>query len=56
MSIDDFISCMGVALYGKERFFRQDNGLWYDRRVCDYVCTAEILERIYKQCAEEIGI
>ena len=56
MSIDEFISCMGVVLYGKERFFRQDDARWYDREHCDYVSTAKVLERIYQQCSDEIGI
>ena len=56
MSIDEFISCMGVVLYGKERFFRQENALWYDREHGDYVCTAVILDRIYHQCDKELGI
>ena len=50
MSIDEFISCMGVVLCGEERFFRQDDALWYDRRYNDCVSTAEILKRIYDQC------
>lgn len=55
MSIDDFIMCMGVILYGKERFFRQDDGNWYDRDYCDYVSTAKVLERIYRQCDAELA-
>lgn len=55
MSLDEFIECMGVVLYGKGRFFRQDDGTWYDRDKCDYASTAEVLERIYRQCSEEIG-
>ena len=54
MSIDDFISSMGCILYGKERFFRQQNGTWYDRHYCDYASTTEILKRIYAQCEMEL--
>ena len=54
MSIDDFISSMGVLLYGKERFFRQDDGRWYDREHGDYVSTAEILKRICERYEEEL--
>lgn len=56
MSLDEFITCMGVVLYGKERFFRQDNGSWYDRHFSDYVSTAVVLERIYRQCDAELSI
>ena len=41
MNLDEFISCMGVVLYGKERFFRQENALWYDRNYADYVSTED---------------
>lgn len=56
MGIDEFISCMGVVLYGKERFFREENELWYDRSYADYISTAEVLKRIYDQCDEELSI
>lgn len=56
VSIDEFISCMGVVLYGKERFFRQENALWYDRNYADYVSTAEVLKRIYEQCDKELSL
>ena len=56
MNLDEFISCMGVVLYGKERFFRQDNALWYDRDHSDYVSTAEVLKRIYDQCDKELSM
>ena len=56
MALDEFISCMGVVMYGKERFFRQDNALWYDLHICDYVSTAEVLKRIYEQCEEEMRL
>lgn len=55
MSLDEFIQCMGVVLYGKERFFQEKADVWYDRDKCDYASTAEVLERIYRQCNEEIG-
>lgn len=55
MSLDDFISAMGALLYGKQRFFRQDNATWYDRQECDYVSTATVLDRIYHNCSSELG-
>ena len=55
MSLDEFISCMGVVIYGKERFFRQDNRSWYDRKCADYVSTATVLQRIYKYCDSELA-
>lgn len=54
MEINDFIECMGVLLYGKGRFFRQESGVWYDRACCDYVTVDKVLERIYEQCSKEI--
>lgn len=54
MDIDEFIEMMGVILYGKERFFKQSNSLWYDRDYCDYVDQGTVLGRIYKQCSEEM--
>lgn len=56
MNLDEFISCMGVVLYGKERFFRQENALWYDRYYSDFVSTGEILRRIYEQCDKELSM
>lgn len=40
------ISCVGTATYGKERWFPQEDGKWYDRKYCDYVMLDEIVDRL----------
>lgn len=54
MDVDEFIEKMGVILYGKERFFKGFNDLWYDRDCGDIVYQSTVLGRIYKQCSEEM--
>ena len=56
MSLDEFISCMGVVIYGKERFFRQDNGSWYDYMCGDFVSVEVVLQRIYEYCDNELSL
>lgn len=38
------VQSIGSATYGKERWFLQDNGKWYDRKECDYI-TIDVLEQ-----------
>ena len=33
--------------YGKDRFFQQPNGTWYDRDKCDYISTSKMILRAY---------
>lgn len=33
--------------YGKDRFFQQPNGIWYDRDRCDYISTSKMILRSY---------
>lgn len=42
----DFIKELGSITYGKERFFRQDNGTWYDRKHADYITLDDVIRRI----------
>lgn len=42
----NFIKELGSITYGKERFFRQDNGKWYDREHADYVTLDDVIRRI----------
>ena len=35
------------AEYGKQRFFQQENGTWYDRDKCDYITTSKMILRAY---------
>lgn len=42
-----FVS-LTAAEYGKQRFFQQENGTWYDRDKCDYITTAAMILRAYE--------
>ena len=49
---DEFISLVrsiGSATYGKERWFLQENGLWYDREDGREITIDELHKRIYKE-------
>lgn len=56
----DFLACANVITelaavdYGKERFFRQKDGTWYDRDGCDYISLEEMLTRAYESIAKNI--
>lgn len=48
----EFISLVrsiGSVTFGKERWFLQDNGLWYDRMDCKEISIDELHNRIYKE-------
>jgi hypothetical protein len=42
----NFIKVLGSITYGKERFFRQDNGMWYDRKHAGYITLDDVIRRI----------
>lgn len=49
---EEFISLVrsiGSATFGKERWFLQDNGLWYDRMDCKEISIDKLQERIYEE-------
>lgn len=49
---EEFISLVrsiGSVTFGKERWFLQDNGLWYDRQDCKEITIDELHKRIYKE-------
>lgn len=48
----DFLKSISSRMYGKERFFRQTNGTWYDREQADYISLEEMMDRIYQQIVE----
>lgn len=48
-ALERIVTFLGSVTYGKERFFRQENGIWYDRDKGDYITLEQIVER-----AEEI--
>lgn len=35
------------AEYGKQRFFQQENGTWYDCDKCDHITTSKMILRAY---------
>lgn len=48
--IDSMVSTFVVltsAEYGKQRFFQQEDGTWYDRDQCDYIKTRQMILRAY---------
>ena len=40
------ITAVGVSDIGKERWFEQKNGRWYDRREGDYIDFNTMIERV----------
>ena len=45
-----------VDLYGKEMFFRQDDGVWYSRFNCDYIALEQVLIHLIEDIKEKRGI
>jgi len=45
---ESLIRTIGSATYGKERWFYQDNGIWYDRKEGDYIDFLTLERRIYE--------
>lgn len=39
---------LSAARYGKQAFFMQDNGMVYDRFVCDYITLEKAIDRMAK--------
>ena len=53
---EEFISLVrfiGSATFGKERWFLQDNGLWYDRLDSKEINIDELHKRIYDEILGE---
>lgn len=51
-ALDIIISTVGVADLGKQRWFEQDDGSWYDRRECDYVSLDIVVGRVCEAIRE----
>ena len=47
------IQSIGSATYGKERWFIQDNEMWYDRKEADYIDINEMEKRVRSAILEE---
>lgn len=43
---ESLVRTIGSITYGKERWFLQDDGTWYDRQECDYIDISELHYRI----------
>lgn len=43
---ESLVRTIGSITYGKERWFLQDDGKWYDRKECDYIDISELQYRI----------
>ena len=50
---ESLIRTIGSITYGKERWFYQDNGIWYDRKDGDYIDMQLLNDRIYELLGEE---
>ena len=44
-ALNDLLTHIGVCDIGKQRWFDQDDGLWYDRREHDYITLMEVIDR-----------
>lgn len=52
IALHDIFLHVGSITYGKERWFDQGDGTWYDRRHCDYVPLDEAVERLIETVRE----
>lgn len=50
---ESLIRTIGSITYGKERWFYQNNGIWYDRKYGDYIGMQLLHIRIYESLGEE---
>ena len=46
---DSLVRSIGSITYGKERWFRQSEDLWYDRLDGAYIDTDTLHKRIYEE-------
>lgn len=51
-ALDIIISAVGVADMGKQRWFEQEDGSWYDRMECDYVSLNKVVDRVCEAIRE----
>lgn len=45
-ALSRLITAVGVSDIGKERWFEQTDGRWYDRRKCDYIDFNTMIDRV----------
>ena len=48
----NLVRIIGSATFGKERWFYQENGTWYDRKYGDYIGFLTLETRIYDELGE----
>ena len=46
---ESLVRTIGSITYGKERWFLQDDGTWYDRKDGTYISIDELHKRIYEE-------
>lgn len=44
-ALEELLTHIGVYDLGKQRWFEQEGGLWYDRREHDYITLIEVIDR-----------
>lgn len=42
----NLVQVIGSITYGKERWFYDDNGQWYDRATCSYITHDILIHRV----------
>lgn len=52
IALHDIFLHVGSITYGKERWFDQGDGTWYDRKYCDCVPLDEAVERLIETVRE----
>ena len=52
---ESLVRSLGTITYGKERWFNQGNGMWYDREEEDYINLCDLERRVCKAVSREIG-
>lgn len=49
---ESLVRSVGSAIYGKERWFYQENDIWYDRKTGKNITTDELEQTIYEEMEE----
>ena len=52
---ESLVRSLGTVTYGKERWFNQGDGTWYDREEDDYINLYDLERRVCKAVSQEIG-
>ena len=49
---ESLVRSIGSLTYGKERWFYESNGIWYDRKYGENISTLELHNRIIEEIGE----